>query len=412
MSSISSLRNTTFPGVAARLSPSSNDEVSTWRGRPLWCTRSSRKFRDPAATLAPPVSNALFSAAGLVGRKLVGARASKARPTASCAFWSVTGSPRPAASRSSPSCRAARYAWRSANQPGLPSHDGSAKRLSRSSTGTGGSRSDPSQRATAAGPASATAAPNRSQALPTSSGWPAARPSTDSSELPKSTGSTWANTLLSGPSTSLASAPTCHAVASCGLMFLLPCRASCPLEDGGDALAAADAHGDQGVVAAGAVQFVQRLDGQDRSGGADRVAEGDAAAVGVGLVRRQPELSGHGERLGGEGLVQLDHVDLVELHPGPVEHLAHGGRWAHAHDPGLDPGVAVGDQAPERGVPVPLGEGRVGQHHGGGGVVDPGRVARGDGAALGELRLELGQVVHRHVRPDVLVGVDDLRALL
>ena len=64
--------------------------------------------------LAPAVSYARFSAAGLVGRKLVGARASKASATASRAFWSVTRSPCPAASRSSPSRRAARYACRSA----------------------------------------------------------------------------------------------------------------------------------------------------------------------------------------------------------------------------------------------------------------------------------------------------------
>jgi len=63
-------------------------------------------------------------------------------------------------------------------------------------------------------------------------------------------------------------------------------RPSDPFEDGGDALAAADAHGDERVPAAGPAQLVQGLDGEDGAGGADRVPERDAAAVGVGPVRR------------------------------------------------------------------------------------------------------------------------------
>ena len=44
------------------------------------------------------------------------------------------------------------------------------------------------------------------------------------------------------------------------------------LEDGGDALAAADAHGDQGAAAAGALELVEGLDGEDAAGG-DGVAQ-------------------------------------------------------------------------------------------------------------------------------------------
>jgi CRP/FNR family cyclic AMP-dependent transcriptional regulator len=49
--------------------------------------------------------------------------------------------------------------------------------------------------------------------------------------------------------------------------------ASDPLEDRRNPLPTADAHGDQGVLAADAVQFVDRLHGDQRTGGADRVAE-------------------------------------------------------------------------------------------------------------------------------------------
>jgi hypothetical protein len=79
--------------------------------------------------------------------------------------------------------------------------------------------------------------------------------------------------------------------------------------------------------------------------------------------------------------------------------------------PGLDAGVAVGDQPAKRGVPVAVGKGARGQHDRGGGVVDPGRVAGGDGAVFGEGWLELGQVAGGDVGPDVLVGVDGDGAL-
>ena len=65
-------------------------------------------FLAPAATLAPPVSNARLSAAGLVNRKLVGASASTRNPVASAALASSTASPDPAASTSFTSRAAAR----------------------------------------------------------------------------------------------------------------------------------------------------------------------------------------------------------------------------------------------------------------------------------------------------------------
>ena len=57
------------------------------------------------------------------------------------------------------------------------------------------------------------------------------------------------------------------------------------LKDCGDALAAADAHGHQGVAALDALQLVQRLDGDQRARGADGVAQRDARAIGVDLGR-------------------------------------------------------------------------------------------------------------------------------
>src|SRR5580658_9833740 len=59
------------------------------------------------------------------------------------------------------------------------------------------------------------------------------------------------------------------------------------LEDRGEALAAADAHRDERVLAAGALELVQGLDGQDGPGGGNGMPEGDAAAVRGGALGRQ-----------------------------------------------------------------------------------------------------------------------------
>src|SRR5690606_2706441 len=93
-------------------------------------------------------------------------------------------------------------------------------------------------------------------------------------------------------------------------------RASGALEDRGDALAPADAHRRQAKAAAGAVQFVHQLDGDDRAGRAHRMAQRDAAPVGIGLPRIEAERVGHRAGLGGESLVGFDHVEVVHLQPG------------------------------------------------------------------------------------------------
>ena len=56
------------------------------------------------------------------------------------------------------------------------------------------------------------------------------------------------------------------------------------LDDGAGAEAAAAAHRHEAVAAAGALQLVEGLGEQHGAGAAERVAEGDGAAVGVGLL--------------------------------------------------------------------------------------------------------------------------------
>src|SRR5574343_630197 len=52
-------------------------------------------------------------------------------------------------------------------------------------------------------------------------------------------------------------------------------------EDHGNALAATDTHGDEAVLAADTVHFVDRLGGDEGAGATDRVSESDGTAVRV-----------------------------------------------------------------------------------------------------------------------------------
>src|SRR4051794_39559283 len=73
------------------------------------------------------------------------------------------------------------------------------------------------------------------------------------------------------------------------------------LDDRGDALAAADAEGDQGGVEVAALQLVEGGAEEHRAGGAEGMAEGDGATVDVDLGGVEVEVADDLERDGGEG---------------------------------------------------------------------------------------------------------------
>ena len=207
-------------------SPRRNGLESTWRGRPPLLSRSSTKWAAPATTLVPPVSIARLIAAGLVGRKFVGANASSRKPVASRALASSIAFPAPASSSSLISRDVARCACRTAKNAGLSAHVRSANRLSLSGTGTGGGALMPSQRAVATGPAIAMLVQYRIVADAAAPGWLAARRSTASVASPRPAASTDASTSASGASTSAADSAVSRAVSfavmpmtSCGFEY-------------------------------------------------------------------------------------------------------------------------------------------------------------------------------------------------
>src|SRR5690606_30680578 len=87
-------------------------------------------------------------------------------------------------------------------------------------------------------------------------------------------------------------------------------RGSGALEQDGDSLAAADAHGGDGVAASHPLQLVERLDGDDGAGGADGVAQGDAGAVDIDPVHGQFQIAANRERLCGKGFVHFPDIDI------------------------------------------------------------------------------------------------------
>src|SRR3984957_12161498 len=120
-----------------------------------------------------------------------------------------------------------------------------------------------------------------------------------------------------------------------------------PFDDRDVGLAAAFAHGDQAVAAAGAVQGVDQGGEQAGAGGAEGGGPGGRAAahVDLGQVGAGLALPGQDDRR--ERLVDLDQVDLGQGHPGPVQGVRGGrdGRGEH-QDRVVAAGGQVGDPGP------------------------------------------------------------------
>ena len=82
------------------------------------------------------------------------------------------------------------------------------------------------------------------------------------------------------------------------------------------------------------------------AGAAEGVAEGDGPAVRVRLLGGEAELLLPGQHHRGEGLVDLDEVDVVDGHAGPGQRLAGRLDRAEAHDLGVHARHARRDRRP------------------------------------------------------------------
>src|SRR5271166_1279557 len=97
--------------------------------------------------------------------------------------------------------------------------------------------------------------------------------------------------------------------------FILRLRsASDAFDDRGGAHAAADAKGDERGALAGPLEFVERGAEDHCAGRAERVAHSDGAAVDVDLARVDVESLHESQDDRGEGLVDLEEIDVVDAH--------------------------------------------------------------------------------------------------
>ena len=106
----------------------------------------------------------------------------------------------------------------------------------------------------------------------------------------------------------------------------------------------------------------------DGTGCTERVAEGDGAAERVDLARVEAEFLDHGERLGSEGFVQFDPVQVFLADAGLGQRLGDRSDRADAHDLRRHPADGEAGETGERRQVVFLEHLFRDQHDGGGTV--------------------------------------------
>ncbi len=137
---------------------------------------------------------------------------------------------------------------------------------------------------------------------------------------------------------------------------------------------------------------------------AERVPDRDRAAVDVDERGVALELVDHGDRLSGEGLIDLDKRQVADLPARPGKRFGHGRNRPDAHVVRMHPGRCSADVSGHR-LDAGRGQGTFGhQQQPGRAVVQPGRVTASHRAAGAEGRL-LGREFGRgQVRSDSLVA--------
>jgi hypothetical protein len=170
-----------------------------------------------------------------------------------------------------------------------------------------------------------------------------------------------------------------------------------------------DAHARDTDLLSSPPQLVEQGADLAGAGAAERVAEGDGAALGVDLALVQAKLVGAPHALRGEGLVDLEDVDIILVDAGLLEDLGDGGPWTDTHQEGSDAGDRCSDVLAENGLAESLGSRALHEKHGSSAVGDLARVSGVDRAVLGKGGLDLAQALGSYARSDaVILGDGDL----
>ncbi|MCY1511484.1 hypothetical protein D9M68_459050 [compost metagenome] len=155
--------------------------------------------------------------------------------------------------------------------------------------------------------------------------------------------------------------------------------------------------------------------GQDQAGAgcAERVADGDGAAIGIEpwIIECDTELPGAAEHLGGEGLVDLDQVHVVQAQARPLQCLGAGRHRPQAHEPWLDTRHRPREDARAWLEAMAFADGPGADQQSRRAVIHARRIAGGN-HAVGEQRPEPGQAVGAGFRARMLITLHQQRRLL
>src|SRR4029077_3563112 len=191
-----------------------------------------------------------------------------------------------------------------------------------------------------------------------------------------------------------------------------PAWSGLSFEEGRQALTHTDAHRRDAIPPLAPLELAEERPRETRPRRTDRMTDGDRTTVRVRAIVRQAERTHARDDLRRKGLVQLDHVALRRRDSGPLHELADRGDRPEAHVVGMHAGRGARDDAAERtqAERLCLLAGRDQQR--GCAVVDAGRVARRDGAALFEGWFELLELLDGAVGARMLVLADELSAVV
>ena len=104
------------------------------------------------------------------------------------------------------------------------------------------------------------------------------------------------------------------------------------LDDGHVGQATAFAHGLKAIATAPALEGVDQGGHQLGARGTEGVAQGDGAAIDVQLVGVDPEALQGGDRDGGEGFIDFEDVDVLDLHASLLQGALGGRKRGFQHD--------------------------------------------------------------------------------
>ena len=146
------------------------------------------------------------------------------------------------------------------------------------------------------------------------------------------------------------------------------------------------------ALAAALHHLMRRRDGKPRARHAERMAERDGAAVGLtcSASSGRPSWRRQASACEANAFVELDHVEIADLEPGAAISLRVDGTGPMPMTRGGTPADGHAEDARVGREAVLLRRRFRGDDHGGGAVVDAGRIARRDRAGIAHERLELG----------------------